>query len=343
MSGATQGAVRIFTALVLCTLTPQLLRAQVSPFIDPDLSLSALTPPHAGTTIVSSATAILRDASNGGQRLSSQLIMGHSVADLNTQAQIYQKRVVSETGDASNQATMSGVLSHCYEAGMAVHVNAYNLHPIFATPQVCPEPFEPPPRPEVPKENCPVLLDLQQDGFHLSGPDPAVRFDIDADGIQDEIAWTEAGGDDAFLCWDRNHNGVIDNGSELFGYATPLLSGSPAEVGYRALAELDQPERGGNGDGKVDANDQAFRELCAWVDGNRDGVSQPAEIHAIGEVGVLALEYRYRTTRLRDSFGNLFRYVSSAQMRSPSGAVRSWPTFDVIFAEAAASRQRPLQ
>jgi hypothetical protein len=286
--------------------------------------------------VISSVSATLVDLANG-QRLLSQLIAAHGVADLTANTAIYQKRLVSDVGDASEQATLSGVVTHCYETALTAHVNAYNLHKSWGVGPICVEPYEPP-RTEVPKENCPVLLDLQQDGFHLSGPDRAVHFDIDADGIPDEIAWTEAGGDDAFLCWDRNRNGVIDDGRELFGYATPLMSGGRAEVGYRALAELDQPAYGGNGDGNVDANDSAFRELCAWVDENRDGVSQPAEIHTLNEVGVVALRYRYRTTSLRDVFGNLFRYVSSVEMRSSSGAVKSWPTFDVIFAEPAASR-----
>jgi hypothetical protein len=238
----------------------------------------------------------------------------------------------------SEQATIPGVVTHCYETGLIAHVNAYNLHKTWSVGPICAELYEPPPRPEVPKENCPVLLDLNQDGVHLSGPDPGVHFDIDADGIQDEIAWTAAGGDDAFLCWDRNRNGIIDDGRELFGYATPLTTGGPAKVGYRALAELDQPAYGGNGDGKIDADDLAFRELCAWGDVNRDGISQPAEIHTLGEVGVVALRYNYRTIHLRDAFGNLFRYVSSADMLSSSGAVRSWPTFDVIFAGASANR-----
>jgi hypothetical protein len=339
MSGPTQVVVRILTSFLLWTQAPQLLKAQVVPRIVPDIGLSALTPPPqlGGPTVFSSVRATLINDANG-QRLFSQLVAGHGVADLTANTAIYQRRLVSETGDASEQATISGVVTHCYETGLAAHVDAYNLHKNWSVGPICAEPYEPPPHPEVPKENCPVLLDLEQNGFHLSGPDPAVHFDIDADGTQDEIAWTEVDGDDAFLCWDRNRNGVIDDGRELFGYATLLMTGGPAEVGYRALAELDQPAYGGNGDGKVDADDPAFRELCAWIDGNRDGVSQSVEIHALREVGVIALRYRYRTTRLRDAFGNLFRYVSSAEMLSSSGAVRSWPTFDVIFAEPAASR-----
>jgi len=191
----------------------------------------------------------------------------------------------------------------------------------------------PPPLIEIPRENCPVILDLQLDGFHLSGTDPAVHFDINADGIPEAIAWTKSGEDEAFLCWDRNHNGLIDDGRELFGYATPLLAGGRAEIGYRALAELDRPELGGNLDGKVDAKDLKFSELCAWVDANRDGISQPRELYSLDQVGVVYLEYDFITTRIADPFGNLFRYRSRAGMLTPSGAVRPWPTYDVIFAK----------
>lgn len=192
---------------------------------------------------------------------------------------------------------------------------------------------DPPAREEIPKENCPVLLDLEMDGFHLSGSDPAVQFDIDADGVPDEIAWTKAAEDDAFLCLDRNHNGIVDDGTELFGYATRLLSGERAQVGYRALAELDHPVLGGNGDGKIDSADLMFQSLCVWNDSNRNGFSEAGEVRSAMAAGVVSLDYSYRTTGHRDSFGNLFRYVSRAEMRSRSGRVRSWLTYDVIFAD----------
>ena len=254
--------------------------------------------------------------------------------DLDTGCLMFQGRIASDIGYANSRASdLEGTWNHCYTAVMAVHVNSYNYHANFQSNVDCIEPPEPLPEPDPPDENCPVLLDLRQDGFHLSGPDPAVSFDIDADGAQDQIAWTKAGEDEAFLCLDRNHNGVIDDGSELFGFATPLLSGQRARIGYRALAELDLPALGGNNDGTIDAADARFTDLCAWVDGNRDGLSQSHEIRTLPQVGVVSLEYQYRTIHLTDSSGNLFRYVSSVRMRSPSGANRAWPTFDVIFAE----------
>lgn len=238
--------------------------------------------------------------------------------------------VVTEIGLANNTThELIGEHEHCYSAAVGVHVNAYNIHKIQTHSERC----IPAPIPEISEENCPVILDLELDGFHLSGADPSIAFDIDADGTPDRIAWTQAGEDEAFLCLDRNGNGTIDDGTELFGYATPLLSGRRARIGYRALAEVDQLEVGGNRDGKIDAGDTMFQDLCAWVDENRDGVSQAREIHSLDQVGVVALEYRYKTIHLEDSFGNLFRYVSSVEMRMPSGAVRAWPTFDVIFIE----------
>lgn len=145
-------------------------------------------------------------------------------------------------------------------------------------------------------------------------------------------AWTRAGEDDAFLCMDRNGNGAIDDGSELFGSATPLLGGGTADSGYTALAELDLPDLGGNSDGQVDASDPLFDRLCAWVDRNRDGISQRKEIESLDRVGVVALEGRYKRLHKTDDYGNLFRYTSRVTMESAGNGLTSWPSFDVIFA-----------
>jgi len=306
---------------------PHLLGAQ---FIVPELSLNAwlfLTRP----VVDSLARATVFDSHNL-RVYNTQVILGHQVRDDSTLSLRFNSQVITEIGFAnSGTGLMDGDIDHCYSAVMIAHANSYSLHVPLAVVGPCiPEPH---PKPEIPEENCPILLDLGLNGFHLSGPDPAVRFDIDADGTPDNIAWTRAGDDDAFLCMDRNHNGKIDDGTELFGFATPLLSGRPAKVGYLALADLDKVESGGNGDGKIDVNDGSFRDLCVWMDRNRDGISQPGEIYSLGQVNVVALYYAFGTIHLVDPFGNLFRYVSRVDMRGPRGSVISWPTYDVIFAE----------
>jgi hypothetical protein len=81
------------------------------------------------------------------------------------------------------------------------------------------------------------------------------------------LGWPE-GPDDAWLAMDRNGNGIIDDGSELFGNTRNLRSGINAKHGYEVLAELDD-----NLDGKIDEADPAFRALLLWGDANRNGVS----------------------------------------------------------------------
>ena len=67
----------------------------------------------------------------------------------------------------------------------------------------------------------PIIIDVAGRGFHLTDAAGGVLFDIDADGTKEKIAWTQATSSNAFLVLDRNHNGTIDDGSELFGNFTP--------------------------------------------------------------------------------------------------------------------------
>ena len=112
------------------------------------------------------------------------------------------------------------------------------------------------------------------------------------------LAWTAAGTAMAFLALDRNHNTVIDDGSELFGNATPIGDRAAAN-GFEALAQYDVNE-----DGIIDANDSAWASLLLWTDLNHDGVSQASEIMSLdaSTVSVIGLDYHW--TGRRDSSGN---------------------------------------
>ncbi|NHR08503.1 hypothetical protein HA052_25265 [Chromobacterium haemolyticum] len=107
-------------------------------------------------------------------------------------------------------------------------------------------------------------------------------WDHDGDGIRTASGWVKS--DDGFLVLDRNGNGLIDDGSELFGDRTKLANGELAKNGFAALADLDS-----NGDGKVDAADQQFAALRVWRDLNGDGVSSADELFTLEQLGIKAL------------------------------------------------------
>ena len=130
----------------------------------------------------------------------------------------------------------------------------------------------------------PLTLDLDGDGIETlaSNGHKGALFDHDKNGIRTATGWV--GKDDGFLVYDRNGDGVVNDGGELFGDNTLLKNGERAANGYQALADLDD-----NGDGKVDAADSAFAKLRVWRDLNQDGISQEGELLTLNEAKVKAL------------------------------------------------------
>jgi len=71
--------------------------------------------------------------------------------------------------------------------------------------------------------NSPIILDLDGDGIETIGYKEGAYFDHDGNGFAEETGW--ASSDDGILALDRNGDGLINNGKELFGDNTFLING----------------------------------------------------------------------------------------------------------------------
>jgi hypothetical protein len=153
----------------------------------------------------------------------------------------------------------------------------------------------------------PIIIDTDGKGFHLTSPANGVVFDFYGNGKPIQIAWTAEGSTNGWLALDRNGDGKIDSGLDLFGNITAQPPSSGPN-GFLALAVFDLPENGGNGDGVIDIDDAVWPKLLVWIDTNHDGVSEPEELHHLDDIGVHSISLAYVKTPFKDEYGNQFRY-----------------------------------
>ena len=140
----------------------------------------------------------------------------------------------------------------------------------------------------------PLILDLSTTGSGVSFTSFAlsnVHFDLDSDGFAERTGWINS--TSGFVVMDRNGNGTIDNGTEMFG--------DNFQNGFTAIGALDS-----NSDGKISSLDTDYANLRIWQDVNLDGVSQASELKTLADAGVVSIGLANTT------YGHTFR--NSAQI-----------------------------
>lgn len=152
----------------------------------------------------------------------------------------------------------------------------------------------------------PLILDLDGNGistFALDGGNFAKNafFDFDGDGVSHATGWTT----DGILVRDVNGDGIINNGTEVFGDSTLKQDGTKAKHGFDALSDFDS-----NADSKIDKLDALFDELKVWQDKNKDGISQIDELHTLTDLNIDSLDLNHNNANQNLQGGRLTQLSS---------------------------------
>jgi len=175
------------------------------------------------------------------------------------------------------------------------------------SPRAAPEPDT---APQPVRRTDPLVLDLGGEGVNTNAVQQ-VRFDIDADGRLDTVNQLDE--NNAYLALDRNANGRIDNGAELFG------DQHGATNGFEELRNFDD-----NGDGQINALDSIFTELRLFR-------ASSNETQSLTDAGVRSIKLDYQNTDIAlNTYDRIAQLSSYEREDGTSGEVA-----DVLLGQQA--------
>ena len=171
------------------------------------------------------------------------------------------------------------------------------------------------------EDDCETPLVVQLDGASTSFmPAIATPFDMSSDGTCTTTDWPTS----PWLALDRDGDGVITSGAELFGSATKMSTGGYAQHGFAALAELDD-----NRDGRIDAQDSSFAKLVLWSDLDDDRMGTAAELRRLADAQLVSIDLAFERQASCDGFGNCGYERAAFEYHTAEGATAVGEIVDV--------------
>lgn len=119
-------------------------------------------------------------------------------------------------------------------------------------------------------------------GIQKSSHFPLYTSDLKLPKGPPKISWPDFKEETYFLALDKDKNGKIDTGAELFGDVNGF------DDGFKNLAFYDD-----NKDNVIDEKDKIFADLLLWNDKNGDGKSQKNELMKLSDMGVSSIALTY--------------------------------------------------
>ncbi len=176
---------------------------------------------------------------------------------------------------------------------------------------------------EEPDCNTPLVVNFSHDPIEFTPATAAASFDLSTDGTCMSTDWPTA----PWLAMDRDGDGFIRSGGELFGNATKMSTGGYAQHGFAALGELDS-----NRDGKIDAQDARFGELVLWSDYDDDRIGSYSELRPVSETSLVSIDLGFDRRASCDRGGNCGLERTAFEYRTPQGGTAVGEIVDVHLA-----------
>ena len=171
------------------------------------------------------------------------------------------------------------------------------------------------PKDDLPETYDPIVIDFNKNGITSTKLNNTVYFDHDNNGFKEATAWIEK--DDGLLVLDKNGNGKIDNGNELFGNHTVSntiygYTDEKATNGYEALKAYDL-----NNDNVIDEKDEIFSKLKIWKDKNLNGITDEGELSSLAHNNIKSIDLNYKEIAM-DENSNTVKQSSKVTLKDGS-------------------------